>query len=145
MKWVKVNADEVVGYHSKKDTQYVSKLLTGDEMAGFPIININEGVLEAHGRTGGATHEQCEIYYMVDVGEDSYVVLDGEHIPVRNGDIVVIPGGTFHWIDNTKCDKPFKLFTLWDRQELNTMYFRRMADWGKSMRYVKDEPQGGTD
>ena len=143
MEWVKVNADEVVGYHSQKDSQYVSKLLTGDEMAGFPIININEGVLAAHGRTGGAAHEQCEIYYMLDVGENSFVVLDDEYIPVRNGDIIVIPGGTFHWIDNTQCDRPFRLLTLWDRQELNTMYFKRKAEWGKSMRYIKDETQGG--
>ena len=143
MKWVKVNADELVGYRSSKDSPYTSKLLTGDEMAGCPVININEGVLEAYSRTSGATHEKNEIYYMVDVGEDCAVVLDDEPVPVRNGDIIIIPGGTFHWIDNTRSGKPFKLFTFWDRQELNGIYFRRLADWGKSMRYIKDEPEGG--
>ena len=141
MKWVKVNADELIAYRSKEDSPYSSKLLTGDEMAGFPIININEGTLEAHARTSGATHEKNEIYYMADVGEGSSVVLDGEYIPVRNGDIIVIPGGTFHWIDNTQCDKPFRLFTFWDRQELNGIYFKRLSDWGKSMRYIRDELQ----
>ena len=145
MKWVKVIADELVGYKSKKVAQYTSKLLTGDEMAGFPIININEGTLEAHSRTSGATHEKNEIYYMVDVSEESSVVLDDEYVPVRNGDIIIIPGGTFHWIDNTRCDKPFRLFTFWDRQEDNGVYFKRLADWGKSMRYIRDEMQGEGD
>lgn len=138
MGWVKINSDELVPYHSKKDTHYISRLLTGDEMAGFPIININEGILEAHQTTGGAAHEQTEIYYMLDVGDDCDVVLNDDHIPVRNGDIVIIPPGTFHWIDNSRCDKPFKLLTLWDRQELNAMYHKRLAEWGTSMKYVKD-------
>ena len=139
MQWSKINADEVVAFHSPKDTSYTSKMLTGDEMAGCPVLNINEGTLEAHARTGGATHEETEIYYMIDVGEGSAVVLDGEPVSVRNGDIIVIPGGTHHWIDNTQCDKPFKLFTLWDRQEFNITYHRRLAAGGKSMRYVRDE------
>ncbi|MBR2572507.1 MAG: cupin domain-containing protein [Clostridia bacterium] len=141
MSWKKINADELVAYHSKKDTHYVSKLLVGDELAGFPIININEGVLEPYQRTGGAAHEKAEIYYMVDVGDDCDVVLDDEHVPVRTGDIIIIPAGTFHWIDNTRCSRPFKLFTLWDRQEDNVMYFKRLQEWGKSMRYIRDEQQ----
>ena len=58
---------------------------------------------------------------------------------VRNGDIILIPVNTFHWIDNTQCDKPFKLWTLWDRQEMNGMYFKRKQEWGTSFRYLKDE------
>ncbi len=141
MKWSKINADEVVAFHSPKNASYTSKLLTGDEMAGCPVLNINEGTLAAHARTGGEAHEETEIYYMLDVGEGSAVVLDGEPVSVRNGDVIVIPGGTHHWIDNTQCDKPFKLLTFWDRQELNITYHRRLAAWGKSMRYVRDEQE----
>ena len=37
--WKLVNAENVVGY---VDGDYESKMLTGDEMAGMPVININE-------------------------------------------------------------------------------------------------------
>lgn len=139
--WKKINADELVSYKQSPDATYGSKLLMGTEFAGMPVININEGILEPFSRTAGATHEGLEIYAILDVGDDCDVVLNDEHIHVRNGDIITIPGGVFHWIDNTRCDKPFKLWTLWDRQELNGMFFKRKKEWGTSMRFVKDEPK----
>ncbi len=139
MKKLKINADEVVAFKKNPDSVYGSRMLTGDEMAGFPVVNINDGVLAPYSRTGGAAHEDVEIYYMLDVGEDCAVVLDDEPIPVRNHDIIVIPAGVNHWIDNTRCDKPFRLLTIWDRQELNETYHHRFEAWGEAMRYVKDQ------
>ena len=136
-KWVKVNSDELVEYRSGET--YSSKLLTGDEMAGHHVVNINEGTLAPFSRTAGAAHEDTEIYYMVDVAEGSKVVLDDEPIPVKNGDIIIIPGGVFHWIDNTKCDKPFKLFTFWPRQEQNEVFFIRKEKWGTSVKNLDDK------
>lgn len=136
-KWVKVNSDELVEY--KCGEVYSSKLLTGDEMAGHHVVNINEGTLAPFSRTAGAAHEDTEIYYMVDVAEGSKVVLDDEPIPVKNGDIIIIPGGTFHWIDNLNCDKPFVLFTVWPDETQNNVYHKRMKDWGKSMKYLSEE------
>ena len=136
-KWVKVNSDELVEY--KCGEVYSSKLLTGDEMAGHHVVNINEGTLAPFSRTAGAAHEDTEIYYMVDVAEGSKVVLDDEPIPVKNGDIIIIPGGTFHWIDNLNCDKPFVLFTVWPDETQNNVYHKRMKDWGKSMKYLSVE------
>ena len=107
-KWTLVNAENVVALECGEE--YSSKMLTGDEMAGFPVMNINEGTLKPFSRTGGGAHEETEIYYMVDCGEPSWVVRDDEYVPVKNGDIIIIPPHVFHWIDNTKCDKPFKLF-----------------------------------
>lgn len=138
--WVKINADEVEPYQCGET--YRSKLLTGSEMAGQPVININEGTLKPFARTGGAAHEDTEIYYMVDVAEGSFVVLgegaEEERVPVRNGDIIVIPGGTFHWIDNLSCDKPFVLFTFWPDEKQNSVYFKRVQAWGTSMRYLQN-------
>ena len=136
-KWVKVHSNELVEYRSGET--YSSKLLTGDEMAGHHVVNINEGTLAPFSRTAGAAHEDTEIYYMVDVAEGSKVVLDDEPIPVKNGDIIIIPGGVFHWIDNLNCDKPFVLFTVWPDERQNNVYHKRMAAWGKSMKYKADE------
>ena len=53
-KWTLVNAENVVPYVCGPD--YSSKMLTGDEMAGQQVININEGTLQPHMRTGGDAH-----------------------------------------------------------------------------------------
>lgn len=136
VKWTLVNAENVEAFVC--DDTYSSKMLTGDEMAGMPVININEGTLKAGCRTEGGIHDETEIYYMVDCAEDTYVWLDEDRVPVKNGDIIIIPPHTFHWIDNTKSNKPFKLFTFWPRQEQNGVFFARQKAWGTSVKYKDD-------
>ena len=130
-KWKLVNSENVKPFTT--DNIYQSRMLTGDEMSGMPIININEGSLPAGGKTDGSAHDETEIYYIVDCGGECYVGLDDERIPVKNGDIIIIPPHVFHWIDNTKSEHPFKLFTLWPKQEQNGMYFLRKEAWGTSV------------
>jgi len=135
-KWELVNSENVKPFVC--DETYSSKMLTGDEMAGMQIININEGTLKAGCRTEGGEHDETEIYYMVSC-ENSDVILDNERIPVKNGDIIVIPPHVFHWIDNTRSSKPFVLFTLWPKQEQNGVYFARKEAWGTSVAYLDDQ------
>ncbi len=135
-KWTFVNAENVVGY---VDGVYTSKMLTGDEMAGLPVININEGTLEAGGKTGGGAHDDTEIYYIVDCDPDTYVWLDDDCLPTKPGDVIIIPPHVFHWIDNSKGTKPYKIFTFWPRQEQNGMFFIREKAWGTSVRNVDDD------
>lgn len=75
-KWSFVNAENVVPYVC--DETYSSKQLTGDELAGFPVININEGTLKGGCRTGGGAHEDTEIYYIVE-GTGHPVAGRGQH------------------------------------------------------------------
>ena len=70
--WTLVNAENVVPYVC--DETYSSKQLTGDEMAGFPVININEGTLKGGCRTSGGAHENTEIYYIVEACRSSRVI-----------------------------------------------------------------------
>jgi mannose-6-phosphate isomerase-like protein (cupin superfamily) len=84
----------------------------------------------------GGVHEDTEIYYILEGAGD--VVLDDVPIPVKPGDMIVIPGGVHHWIDNRKSDKPFRLFTFWPKQEQNGVYFERLKAWGTSVRYVDE-------
>jgi len=135
-KWRLVNAENVKPYVC--DEVYSSKMLTGDEMAGMSIININEGTLQPYGRTEGGAHDETEIYYMVSC-ENADVWLDDDCIPVKSGDIIVIPPHVFHWIDNRRSSKPFVLFTLWPRQEQNGMYFVRKDAWGTSVANLDDQ------
>ncbi len=126
--WKLVNAENVKAYVC--GPEYSSKMLTGDEMAGFPVINVNEGTLKPGMRTGGGAHEETEIYYVVSCAEKSCVWLDEDCINVKPGDLIIIPPQVFHWIDNTAGDVPFVLFTLWGRQEHNEMYHIRQKAWG---------------
>ena len=62
-KWSFVNAENVVSFVC--DETYSSKQLTGDELAGFPVININEGTLKGGCRTsGGPKQEQNDVYFV---------------------------------------------------------------------------------
>lgn len=131
-----VNSENVKAYVC--GPEYSSKMLTGDEMAGFPVININEGTLQPGTRTGGGAHEETEIYYVVSCAEDTYVWLDDDRLPAKPGDVIVIPPHVFHWIDNTRSDKPFVLFTFWPRQEQNELYHIRHKAWGTSVANVDE-------
>ncbi len=135
-KWRLVNSENVKPFVC--DDTYSSKMLTGDEMAGMQIININEGTLKPGCRTEGGAHDETEIYYMVSC-ENADVWLDDDCIPVKNGDIIVIPPHVFHWIDNTRSSKPFVLFTLWPKQEQNGVYFARKEAWGTSVAYLDEQ------
>ena len=135
-KWKLVNSENVKPFVC--DETYSSKILTGDEMAGMQVININEGTLKAGCRTEGGAHEETEIYYMVDC-ENADVWLDDDCIPVKNRDIIVIPPHVFHWIDNTRSSKPFVLFTLWPKQEQNGVYFARKEAWGTSIANIDED------
>lgn len=133
-KWTLINSENVESYVC--DETYSSKQLMGDEIAGLPVININEGVLKAGCRTGGGVHEDTEIYYVVK--GSGILWLDEDSISVKPGDFIVIPPQTFHWIDNTMNDKDFVLYTFWADEKQNDVYFMRKENWGTSIRY-KDE------
>ncbi len=134
-KWSFVNAENVEPFVC--DETYSSKQLTGDEMAGFGVININEGTLKGGCRTAGGVHEDAEIYYITE--GKGQLWLDEDCLEVKPGDIIVIPPGVFHWIDNRMNEEAFKLFTLWPKQEQNGVYFERMKAWGTSVKYLDPE------
>ena len=136
-KWVLVNSENVVPYVC--GPEYSSRMLIGDEMAGRPVLNVNEGTLAPHTRTGGDSHEETEIYYVAKCKPNAcYVGLDDEKLLVKDGDFIVIPGGVFHYIDNLESDEEFKVITLWSRQEQNDMFFIREKAWGTSVKNVND-------
>jgi quercetin dioxygenase-like cupin family protein len=130
-----INAENIKPFACNES--YSSKLLTGGELAGEPIININEGTLTGGERTGGAAHDKTEIYYIVRGSGD--VWLDEDRYPVKPGDIIIIPPGVFHWIDNRMNREPFVLFTFWHRQEDNGVYHKRLKEWGVTVKTIDQE------
>ena len=52
---------------------------------------------------------------------------------------MVSPPHVVHYIDNTKSDKDFVLFTFWPRQEQNGVFFIRQKAWGTSIGDIDPE------
>ena len=137
-KAIKVNADMLEAY--KSGNVYASTMLMGEELTGEPgTINVNHGVVSPHERLGGGVHEDAELYFVFKCGEGAAVVMgEGEEetrYEVKPGDLMYIPGGLLHWIDNRACDEEFVIITLWPRQEQNEMYFVRKEAWGNCFRF----------
>ncbi len=135
-----INSGELEPYHTLSGS-YTSKLLTGGSLNGEEIININEGTLKGGGTTPGDVHDKIEIYYILRCGNGAEVVLEQAgnvtRYSVRPGDCILIPPGTRHWIDNTKCSDDIVILTLWQSQESNITYHNRMKEWGTSQRRIR--------
>jgi mannose-6-phosphate isomerase-like protein (cupin superfamily) len=134
--WRHINAEDLKPFYPASDKLYSSKLLTGGRLAGSDVININEGTVVGGGRTSGAAHEKTEIYYIVRGKGD--VWLDNDCVHVKPGDVIVIPPGVFHWIDNQMNKEPFVLHTYWHRQEDNGTYYKRLQEWGTSVKKMDE-------
>jgi len=123
------------------DDTYTSTMVLGDELVGEHCINLNQGTLKPHTRLAGSAHEKEEIYYVVDCQEGAEVITgqgDEEiRYKVKRNDIIYIPGGCFHWINNLDCDEPFVIMTMWPNQEDNGLYHVRLKEWGTSFKLKK--------
>jgi mannose-6-phosphate isomerase-like protein (cupin superfamily) len=119
------------------DASYSSKMLLDDFVAGTEAINVNEGTLKGGGRTGGATHDENEIYYVVK-GE-AQLHLDEEVFQIGPGCLVFIPAGVFHSLENASETEEFVLLTLWQRASSNEVWHLRLKAWGKSFKTIDEE------
>lgn len=123
---------------------YSSTMLMGEDIVGEPAINLNQGVLKPYSRLPGNRHNGAEVYYVVECGEGAEVVTgtceEGDeetHYKVKARDIIFIPAGVYHWINNKNCDAPFIVMTIWPKQEQNDVYYARKDAWGTSCRFAR--------
>lgn len=137
-KTIVVNADQLEPF--KSGNIYASTMLMGEELTGQPgTINVNHGVVSPHCALPGGVHEDAELYFVFKCDEGASVVTgegeDEKRFMVKPGDLMYIPGGVKHYIDNSPCDNEFIIITLWPKQEQNEMYFVRKEAWGKNYRF----------
>lgn len=119
------------------DESYSSKLLTDDDVAGTPAININEGTLKGGCSTGAGVHEETELYYAVK-GE-AILHLDGEQHDFKAGMVAVIPGGVRHSLDNKSDTDDFVLLTFWQKADFNGVHHLRLKAWGTSFKTIDED------
>ena len=116
---------------------YDSRMILDDIVAGTKTVQINEGTLKGGCNTGGGTHEDNEIYYIVK-GE-GILTLGDKVYDVSQGSLVFIPAGVFHAVKNKSKKKDFVLITIWMDASKNEMYELRMKAWGKSFKTIYED------
>lgn len=90
-----------------------------------------------HCALGGDTHSEDEIYYIL-TGHGK-LRLDDKVVDVHPNQIIFIPAGVFHALDNSTSDEPMTILTMWKDYRFNDAYAARMKLWGKSFRTVDEK------
>ena len=117
---------------------YDSRMILDHVITGREgVIQMNHGTVKPHCKLGGATHEEDEIYYIL--SGNGFLQLDEERTEVHAGEVVFIPAGCFHALDNSDSDEPLTILTLWKDYRYNDAYAKRLKLWGTSFRTVDDE------
>ena len=120
------------------DGTYQSRMILDHVVTGQPdVVQINHGTVAPHAALGGATHEDDEIYYIL--SGHGKLQLDDQVVEVRPDQVIFIPRGVFHALDNRESDEALKILTFWRDYRSNDAYETRMRLWGKSFKTVDED------
>ena len=64
--------------------------------------------------------------------------MDDEIIDVYPNQVVFIPAGVFHALDNRESDEDLTILTFWRDYRFNDAYEARMKAWGTSFRTIDE-------
>ncbi len=116
---------------------YESRMILDHVITGRDnVIQINHGTVAPGAALGGDTHEEDEIYYIL--GGKGKLRLDDQVIDVARDQVIFIPAGVFHALDNSGSDEPLTLLTFWRDWRFNEAYAKRVELWGTSWRTVEE-------
>jgi mannose-6-phosphate isomerase-like protein (cupin superfamily) len=90
-----------------ENTSFRQVLFTGKHLQ-LVVMSLEPGE-----EIGDEVHENVDQFFRVEQGEASFVFNEGQEHPVRHGDVVVVPAGTYHNVINTSKTVPLKLSTLY--------------------------------
>ena len=117
---------------------YDSRMILDHVITGRDnVIQINHGTVKAGYALDGATHEEDEIYYIL--SGKGKLRLDDKIIDVHGDQVIFIPAGCFHALDNSDSSEDLKILTFWRDYRFNDAYEERMRRWGKSFRTIDEE------
>lgn len=117
---------------------YDSRMILDHVITGREgVIQVNHGTVKPHCALGGSAHEQDEIYYIL--SGRGRLRLDDEVVQVRADQVIFIPAGVFHALDNTESAEELRLLTFWKDYRYNEAYQERIERWGKSFKTVDED------
>ena len=139
-----IRPDEVKGFICSD--AYISKMLLDHTNSSSNNIHINMGILKKGKDLLPATKhgEKGEGY------DEVYIILKGKcklqlETKVHNieeGDVIFIPGGVNHGLDNKKGKDDLVLLTVWagvPPKGINTAYDIRLEEWGRSFVRIDED------
>ena len=92
--------------------EYESRMILDHVITGRDdVIQINHGTVKAGYALGGATHEEDEIYYIL--SGHGKLKLNDDVVDVSANQVIFIPAGCFHALDNRDSDEDLCILTFW--------------------------------
>lgn len=101
------------------------------------VIQMNHGTVKAGYALGGGVHEEDEIYYIL--SGKGKLQLDDEIVDVYADQVIFIPAGCFHALDNSESKEDMKILTFWRDYRFNEAYEERVRQWGKSFKTIDED------
>lgn len=118
--------------------EYESRMILDHVITGRDnVIQMNHGTVKAGCALGGGTHEEDEIYYIL--SGKGKLRLGDETVDVAADQVIFIPAGVFHALDNSQSDTDMRILTFWRDWRFNDAYSERIRQWGKSFKTVDED------
>jgi len=119
-------------------SEYESRMILDHVITGRDdVIQINHGTVKAGYALGGATHEEDEIYYIL--SGNGKLQLDDKVVDVKPNQVIFIPAGVFHALDNRESKEDMCILTFWKDWRFNDAYETRLKEWGKSFKTIDED------
>jgi quercetin dioxygenase-like cupin family protein len=117
------------------ESLYQSRMLIDRSNSESEKLQINHFTLHPGCRTAGGIHKAPydEVYYVLE--GMALLHLDDQVHEIECNDLVFIPGGTFHSLDNKSDTEDFVILAVWPlhpEKGVNEIYDLRIQSWGKS-------------
>ncbi len=120
--------------------EYESRMILDHVVTGREdVIQINHGTVKAGCALGGAAHEEDEIYYIL--SGQGKLRLDDKVIDVVPNQVIFIPAGCFHALDNSESETDMCILTFWRDWRFNDAYEERIKQWGTSFKLVEESEE----
>lgn len=144
MKWAHIRPSQVKPFVCSD--AYISRMLLDHTNSDAKKVHINHGTVKAgtdllppssHGKPGEG-HDET---YVMLKGKCRLQIND-EWLDLEPMDVVFIPGGTPHGLDNKAGTEDVELLTIWagvPPRGINSAYDVRMEKWGKSYKTVDED------
>lgn len=114
---------------------YSSRMVLDNVNSESQKMQINYGTLAAgKNLLPASAHETYDEIYIIARGA-CRLELDGQWFNVKEGDVVFIPQGVNHGLDNTGGTEPVELYTVLPHTPLpgeSEVYDARLEAWGKA-------------
>lgn len=118
--------------------EYESRMILDHVITGRDnVIQMNHGTVKAGCALGGGTHEEDEIYYIL--SGKGKLRLGDETVDVAADQVIFIPAGVFHALDNRDSQEDMCILTFWRDWRFNDAYSERIRQWGKSFKTVDED------